>query len=231
MATLHRHRLAAVHHAAKADVYARAGLKDKARGHRARAEWHAGFGRRQRFGSAPRGTELYNAEQLAMGLSDPTSSELFVDPVVASSGHTFEREAIVAWLRTNDTCPTTRQQITSVLVPNLHATSMVEQFVTAYATREGDEWAEIRAACKDRETRRQEPRQERQPDYSLSRADSILSERDAIAHIRERGTRDFPYGPDAFRDDWVRDEIIDRARGNTRREIDERYEQWASTGT
>ena len=38
------HRLAAVHHRAKADVYADAGLDRKARGHRARAAWHASFG-------------------------------------------------------------------------------------------------------------------------------------------------------------------------------------------
>jgi hypothetical protein len=38
------HALAAVHHEAKAKVYARAGLREKARSHRSRAAWHASFG-------------------------------------------------------------------------------------------------------------------------------------------------------------------------------------------
>ncbi len=38
------HALAAVHHHAKAGVYARAGLLEKARSHRSRAAWHLSFG-------------------------------------------------------------------------------------------------------------------------------------------------------------------------------------------
>ena len=38
------HALAAVHHRAKAGVYARAGLHKKAQKHRTRAAWHASFG-------------------------------------------------------------------------------------------------------------------------------------------------------------------------------------------
>jgi hypothetical protein len=44
MARANYHALAAVHHEAKANVYARAGLREKARSHKSRAAWHASFG-------------------------------------------------------------------------------------------------------------------------------------------------------------------------------------------
>jgi hypothetical protein len=137
--------MAAVHHAANADFDARARVRTR-REPTARAEW-------QRFGGAARGSELYNAEQLANSLSDPIHYNLFVDPVIASSGHTFERGHIVEWLRRNSTCPITRVTITKVLVTNHLAKAMVEQFIAAYATRKGDEWGEIRKACEGREAK------------------------------------------------------------------------------
>ena len=241
------HRLAAVHHAAKADAFASARMLPRAAGHRARARWHAGFGRRQRFGSgAPRGSELYNAEQLAESLSDPTTHELFVDPVFVSSGHTFERSAIADWLSTHTTCPKTRMPITSVLVPNHHARSMVEEFVAAYATREGDEWAEIRVACADRETRRRErpPELARArraarapqppPEYTNEASEDdepdALSEDEAVAYVLARAASD-PYVPTAsqgFDDAFVRDNLLNR--GMTRRQLDHRYDEYWQTG-
>jgi hypothetical protein len=44
MPSTNYHALAAVHHEAKANVYARAGLREKAHRHKSRAAWHASFG-------------------------------------------------------------------------------------------------------------------------------------------------------------------------------------------
>jgi hypothetical protein len=219
------HRLAAVHHAAKADAYASTRMRAKAAGNRARSNWHASFCRRQRFGGAPRGTELYNAEQLFTMLSDQATRELFVDPVFVSSGHTFERQSITDWLRTNTTCPITRRQITSVLVTNHHARAMIDEFIAAYATREGDEWADIREGCAYCKAQRQQS----PPDYTYGEGD--LSEDDAIAYIRERLVHEFQtIGMDDASDDFIRTEFIEKATGNTHRELAERYEYWASHG-
>ena len=191
---MRRHRLAAVHHAAKADVYASAGLDGKARGHRARAEWHA----RLRFGSAPHGSEAYNAAELMRALSDPITLEMFVDPVVASSGHTFDRASIGTWLRTHRTCPVTGIRLASdVLVPNLLVRSMVEQFVSTYAKREGDEWAAVRASCELRALQKDAPKlPPRSSDERVDRLDSVsirsvmTQHKDAIC----AGTFDPPIG-------------------------------------
>ena len=104
-----------------------------------------------RFGALPSGSEAANAAELSIRLSDPTSFELFFDPVVASSGHTFERGRIEEWLRTKDTCPVTRERITRVLIPNRLVKAMVVDFVGTYGSREGGEWDEIRASCAERE--------------------------------------------------------------------------------
>mmetsp|Transcript_28910 Transcript_28910/g.81419 ORF Transcript_28910/g.81419 Transcript_28910/m.81419 type:complete len:231 (-) Transcript_28910:1453-2145(-) len=48
----------------------------------------------------------------------PITYEVMVDPVVASDGFTYERSAIVDWLRRHDTSPMTRQKISRYLHPN-----------------------------------------------------------------------------------------------------------------
>ena len=49
----------------------------------------------------------------------PITQSPFKDPVVASDGHTYEREAIVAWMNKALTSPMTREEISPVLFPNL----------------------------------------------------------------------------------------------------------------
>jgi hypothetical protein len=41
----------------------------------------------------------------------PITHECFVDPVIVSDGHVYEREAITRWIRQNGTSPFTRQQL------------------------------------------------------------------------------------------------------------------------
>ena len=62
------------------------------------------------------------------------TAEIMTDPVCTSDGFTYEREAITAWLRTNDTSPLTGATLESkVLNPNLSLRGMIRRFVAAQA--------------------------------------------------------------------------------------------------
>jgi len=61
----------------------------------------------------------------------PISLQLFQDPVVAEDGHTYEREAIIEWIRLNGTSPLTRQTLTiEALRPNFILKKVIDQFET-----------------------------------------------------------------------------------------------------
>ena len=62
------------------------------------------------------------------------TAEIMTDPVCTSDGFTYEREAITAWLRTNDTSPLTGAKLENkVLIPNLSLRGMIRRFVAAQA--------------------------------------------------------------------------------------------------
>ena len=45
---------------------------------------------------------------------------VFTDPVVCCDGHTYEKSAIEAWFRTNETSPMTNEKLeTKNLLPNI----------------------------------------------------------------------------------------------------------------
>uniref|UniRef100_A0A7S2UD61 U-box domain-containing protein n=1 Tax=Attheya septentrionalis TaxID=420275 RepID=A0A7S2UD61_9STRA len=49
----------------------------------------------------------------------PITREIMTDPVICCDGHTYEREAITQWLRSNSRSPKTNQELASrVLIPN-----------------------------------------------------------------------------------------------------------------
>ena len=57
----------------------------------------------------------------------PITKSLMQDPVVAADGHTYEREAITAWLRSHGKSPVTQQPMSiSSLVPNLIVKHQIE---------------------------------------------------------------------------------------------------------
>ena len=70
------HALAAVHHEAKAEVYARAGLDAKARGHRSRAAWHASFGAGYDDTDVVGGYTMYKHRHRPYDVHDPVESPL-----------------------------------------------------------------------------------------------------------------------------------------------------------
>jgi serine/threonine protein kinase len=59
----------------------------------------------------------------------PITLELFRNPVLAQDGHTYEREAIENWIRTNGTSPLTRQQLS---LEHLYPNIIVKQLVAAF---------------------------------------------------------------------------------------------------
>jgi hypothetical protein len=49
----------------------------------------------------------------------PITREIMTDPVICCDGHTYEREAITQWFRSNSRSPKTNQELASrVLIPN-----------------------------------------------------------------------------------------------------------------
>jgi len=68
----------------------------------------------------------------------PITGEKFRDPVVAEDGHTYERDAIVKWLKDgNETSPNTRQPLNiNRLIPNLLVKQLIdEQFEATLRSR------------------------------------------------------------------------------------------------
>jgi hypothetical protein len=85
--------------------------------------------------------------QIDEELSCHITRELFKDPVMCSSGHTFERDAITIWLQTNKTCPETRLRITNYIVPNYALRKVLEKFAEKYKNQRGDIWKPIVELC------------------------------------------------------------------------------------
>jgi hypothetical protein len=63
----------------------------------------------------------------------PITQEVMTDPVVASDGHTYEREAIEGWIARSPACPTspmTRERIEpNVLLPNLTLQRLIHRYL------------------------------------------------------------------------------------------------------
>jgi hypothetical protein len=169
------HRVAELHHAARATAYASANHHAKATRHRQRAAIHARHSRLS-FGGLAKGSEVANADLLGRNLSCPITFELFVDPVVISSGITVERRAIERRLLTSDKCPLTRATITRQLVTNWLVRSIVDDFKLAYGSREGEEWADIRALCN--------PKPESRPSYVPSAPAVAVEDTDQVLQVK-----------------------------------------------
>ncbi len=132
-------------HFAAAETYDRAGFGERARRHRERARLFTRFG--ADAAHAVHAGEVRDAKALADRLTCMITMQLLVDPVVVSSGHTFERHAIERWIRAHGTCPVSRKRIGAEFVDNWAVRSLVSAFVEIYGARAGHEWAEIRALC------------------------------------------------------------------------------------
>ena len=62
----------------------------------------------------------------------PITAEIMTDPVCTADGFTYECTAIMEWLSTNDTSPSTGATLgNKVLIPNLSLRSMIRSFAEA----------------------------------------------------------------------------------------------------
>lgn len=59
----------------------------------------------------------------------PLTLDIMVDPVIAADGITYDRAAIANWLRDNNTSPITRQEISSTLITNYFAKSIIDEHI------------------------------------------------------------------------------------------------------
>jgi hypothetical protein len=109
-------------------------------------------------------TEAKIADEISQELVCPFSYHLMIDPVVISSGKTFDRTSIMnEFDRQTDIarqrdinhlgilfCPFTREPLTDVLTPNLQMRSITEKFFYRYkdVKYKGSTWDEIRRLCR-----------------------------------------------------------------------------------
>ena len=63
----------------------------------------------------------------------PITQELPIDPVLAEDGRVYERSAITAWLRTNNTSPHTREAMGSKLTPIMQVKNLISSMVKSGA--------------------------------------------------------------------------------------------------
>lgn len=57
----------------------------------------------------------------------PITLEIMNCPVLASDGHTYEKNAIIEWLKTKDTSPMTNLKISKILTPNHTIKSLIDE--------------------------------------------------------------------------------------------------------
>jgi hypothetical protein len=142
------HRLRAVHHEAKADAYASARMHTKATGHRARADLHR---HRLRFGAD---TPL--AAWLEEELVDVITLDVFVDPVVISTGHTYGREGITQFREQGINglrCPNSRRPFSGEFVPNLLVTDLTRMLARLHLHTELENAKKLATMLSDPDTK------------------------------------------------------------------------------
>ena len=72
---------------------------------------------------------LKSFEELPEDFVCPITQELMQDPVFASDGHTYERSALVCWLKVKNTSPKTGMELEHAMVfPNHMARSMIREW-------------------------------------------------------------------------------------------------------
>ena len=94
------------------------------------------------------------ALKLAETLKCPVSLSLMIDPVIVSSGRSFERQYMRQYIldcasgKTYPLCPLTRQILnTSILISNDTLKIFIGEFVETYQNKTGDEWSKLVQMC------------------------------------------------------------------------------------
>jgi hypothetical protein len=113
--------------------------------------------------------EHKKAYQTVMTLICPITRELILDPVIISSGYTYERSHIEAHFRSDnaDRDPYINSRLVNrYIIPNFVVQTLTKQFVESYEGKQGKEWERVVEYCKiyratqsEREQREQEERE------------------------------------------------------------------------
>jgi ribosome biogenesis GTPase A len=71
----------------------------------------------------------FSEEDLPTYLLCPLRSDIFIDPVITSCGHTFSQHELLMWLSRNKTCPECRRpEVENEVKPNLRIRQAIEEF-------------------------------------------------------------------------------------------------------
>ena len=63
----------------------------------------------------------------------PITLELMRDPVMAADGHTYEREALLRWLKTSNNSPATGAPLANrVIIPNYCVKMLIQELDTPH---------------------------------------------------------------------------------------------------
>ncbi|MDF2577313.1 MAG: hypothetical protein K0S74_797 [Chlamydiales bacterium] len=71
-----------------------------------------------------------NEEEELNGFICPITLEIMRDPVVASEGHTYEREVIEKWIKDNGFSPLTKELLSTNLIPNHNLRKAIQDYTS-----------------------------------------------------------------------------------------------------
>lgn len=114
-----------------------------------------------------------------MTLICPITQELMLDPVIISSGYTYERSHIEAHFRSDnadrDLYINSRLD-NRYIIPNFVVKTLTKQFVESYEGKQGKEWEGIVQYCKTyrtTESEREEHKRKERERERIRRAEAI----------------------------------------------------------
>jgi hypothetical protein len=131
--------------------------------------------------------EYKKAYQTVMTLICPITQELMLDPVIISSGYTYERSHIEAHFRSDnaDRDPYINSRLANrYIIPNFVVKTLTKQFVESYEGKQGKEWESIVQYCKTYRTteneREEHKRKERERESERERERERIRRAEAI---------------------------------------------------
>jgi hypothetical protein len=144
--------------------------------------------------------------------------EIMKDPVICSSGITFERKQIERWLADKKgVCPVSKKPITNVLVPDQFARKIIDAFAAKYKDQKGNLWKSIRETCQSQidfvnGNLRKLPPQIRQPPPQIRQPSPPQIRRPPMRRLEEINDRGIIRRPPIFLSGPMRrlEEINDR---------------------
>ena len=80
---------------------------------------------------------VFDSEEIRKSLTCPISFNIFINPVIASDGHTYERRDIELWISKSNKSPMTGKILESYdLYPNYLAKSIIKNCKKVYKNKE-----------------------------------------------------------------------------------------------